>query len=356
MKINHNYFLNLAFNIAKINLGKTNSNPSVGCVVVKDGSVISSGCTSINGRPHAEQNALNFSRNFYNSALYVTLEPCTHYGKTPPCAKIISKKKIKKVFFSHHDNDQRTSKKSAKVLALKKIDVYQKKSKNFKNFYKSYYHIGESEIPYIDAKIAFSKDFFSINKKSKWITNSLSRKRGHLLRSQYDSIISTSKSINKDNSLLNCRLDGLNNKKPDLIIIDLKLKLRKDLKLFKRTHKRNISIVTSISNSRKARFFKNKGIDIILIKSLKTKEDFIELLKILKKKRKYRILIESGLSFLSAMILNKLVYSLYLFKSSSNLNRDGQNNISNKIFKTLRLNNLINVNLKNDKLYKIKIK
>ena len=56
------------------------------------------------------------------------------------------------------------------------------------------------------------------------------------------------------------------------------------------------------------------------------------------------------------MILNKLVYSLYLFKSSSNLNRDGQNNISNKIFKTLRLNNLINVNLKNDKLYKIKIK
>ena len=356
MKINHNYYLNLAFNIAKINIGKTHTNPSVGCVVVKNGSVISSGYTSLNGRPHAEFNALNFSKNFYNSTLYVTLEPCTHYGKTPPCTNIISKKKIKNVFFSHYDNDQRTSKKSVKNLALKNINVYQKKIKNFKNFYNSYFHIKESKIPYIDAKIAFSNDFFSINKKSKWITNRLSRKRGHLLRSQYDSIISTSKSINADNSLLNCRLDGFNNQKPDLIIIDLKLKLKKNLKLFKRSNKRNISIVTNISNRSKTRFFKNKGINIIFIKSLKTKKDFIELLKILKKKGKYRILIESGLSFLSFMILNKLVNNLYLFKSSSNLNKNGKNNICNKIFKSFRLNNLINVNLKNDKLYKIRIK
>ncbi len=356
MKLNHNYYLNLAFNIAKINLGKTLSNPSVGCVVVKDGSVISSGYTSLNGRPHAEQNALKFTKNFYNSTLYVTLEPCTHYGKTPPCTKIIYKKKIKKVFFSHHDNDQRTSKKSAKDLALKKINVYQKNIKIFKDFYKSYFNIRESEIPYIDAKIAFSNDFFSINRKSRWITNYLSRKRGHLLRSQYDSIISTSKSINKDNSLLNCRLDGFNNQKPNLIIVDLKLKIRKDLKLFKRNNKRNISIVTNISNDRKTNFFKNKGINIILIKSLKTKKDFINLLKILKKKGNYRILIESGLSFLNAMMLNKFVSNLYLFKTSSNLNKYGHNNISNRMFKNLKLNNLINVNLKDDKLYKVKIK
>ena len=77
-------FLKLAFNIAKVNLGKTSLNPSVGCVVVKNNSVISSGYTSINGRPHAEFNALKSQKNFKNSDLYVTLEPCTHYGVTPP--------------------------------------------------------------------------------------------------------------------------------------------------------------------------------------------------------------------------------------------------------------------------------
>ena len=84
---NHKFFSNLAFNLAEINLGKTSSNPSVGCVVVKDNSVISSGVTSINGRPHAEFNALNKSLNFKDSVIYSTLEPCTHYGATPPCTK-----------------------------------------------------------------------------------------------------------------------------------------------------------------------------------------------------------------------------------------------------------------------------
>ena len=88
--------LALAFELAKINLGSTKENPSVGCVVEKNGSIISSGYTSINGRPHAEYNALNKNINFKNSNVYVTLEPCSHYGKTPPCTNIIKRKKGKK--------------------------------------------------------------------------------------------------------------------------------------------------------------------------------------------------------------------------------------------------------------------
>ena len=114
MKKNHNNFLKLAFNIAKTNLGKTGLNPSVGCVVVKNNSVISSGCTSKNGRPHAEFNALILKKNFKNSDLYVTMEPCTHYGLTPPCTDIIIKKGIKRVFFCFNDIDYRTAKKSKK--------------------------------------------------------------------------------------------------------------------------------------------------------------------------------------------------------------------------------------------------
>ena len=94
METNHKNFFNLAFNLARINLGKTKKNPSVGCVVVKDNGVISSGYTSKNGRPHAEYNALNKKINFKGSEMFVTMEPCTHYGLTPPCTDIIKKKGI----------------------------------------------------------------------------------------------------------------------------------------------------------------------------------------------------------------------------------------------------------------------
>ena len=77
MKTNHNFYSNIAFNLAEEHLGQTNLNPSVGCVVVKNHSVISSGITSKNGRPHAEYNALNKAQDFSNSSMYVTLEPCS---------------------------------------------------------------------------------------------------------------------------------------------------------------------------------------------------------------------------------------------------------------------------------------
>ena len=91
MTTNHKYYLNLAFHIAEKNLGKTKLNPSVGTIVVKNNSVISSGVTSISGRPHAEFNALKNGNNYNGADLYTTLEPCTHYGLTPPCINIIIK-------------------------------------------------------------------------------------------------------------------------------------------------------------------------------------------------------------------------------------------------------------------------
>jgi diaminohydroxyphosphoribosylaminopyrimidine deaminase/5-amino-6-(5-phosphoribosylamino)uracil reductase len=356
MKTNHNNFLKLAFNIAKVNLGKTRLNPSVGCVVVKNNSVISSGYTSLNGRPHAEFNALKSRRNFKNSDLYVTMEPCTHYGVTPPCTNIIAKKGIKRVFFSFNDTDKRTAKKLKKKLAKKKIKVYKKPSNDFHDFYQSYFLTQKNIVPFIDAKIATSKDYFTINKKSKWITNSLSRSRVHLIRSEYDAIISTSKSINKDNSLLNCRLNGFNNNKPDLVIIDLNLKIKKKLNLFKKTNKRKIFIVTSVSKGEKISYLKKVDIKIIPIKSLKNKNDFIDLFKILKKYGYNRILVESGLIFLNELLKNKLIFNLYMFQSPIKLGKKGKNNTSNNIIKKLKLKKKIKVNLNGENLYKVKIK
>jgi len=356
MKTSHNNFLNLAFNIARINLGKTKSNPSVGCVVVKNHSVISSGYTSINGRPHAEFNSLNINKNFKNSDLYVTMEPCTHQGLTPPCTQIIKKKGIKRVFFSLYDLDKRTNKKATKILSKRKIKVFKIFNKRFNNFYQSYYLNKNKSLPSIDAKIAISKDYLTINKKDRWITNINSRKRVHLIRSEYDSILSTSKSINKDNSLLNCRLNGFDKQKPDLIIVDLNLKIKTNIKLFKKVKHRKIYIVTSILKDKKISFLKKRGIKFIFIQSLKEKVDFINLFKLLKQKGFNRILVESGLIFLNELLKNSLIFNLYLFKTSVNLGKNGKNNTSNNIIKKLKLGNKIKVNLDNNNLYKVKIK
>ena len=123
MTTNHNTYLNLAFHLAERNLGQTGLNPSVGSVVVKNNSVISSDVTSINGRPHSEFKALNKVTNCKGATLYTTLEPCTHYGKTPPCVNIIIKKKIKKVFYAFEDPDFRTHRKAKDILKKKGIST-----------------------------------------------------------------------------------------------------------------------------------------------------------------------------------------------------------------------------------------
>ena len=107
MTKNHNFYLDLAYQLAEQNLGKTGLNPSVGAVVVRDDTVISSGITSNNGRPHAEFNALKKLRNCSGASLYTTLEPCVHFGKTPPCTNIIIKKKIKNVYCGSFNPDNR---------------------------------------------------------------------------------------------------------------------------------------------------------------------------------------------------------------------------------------------------------
>lgn len=353
MTVNHSFFSKLAFNIAEINLGRTKSNPSVGCVIVKDGSVISSGVTSVNGRPHAEFNALSKKLNFKGSTLYVTLEPCSHYGLTPPCINIIKNKKIKDVYYCYDDPDLRSHRKAKGKLLKNNIKI--KKIEFKKNdFYKSYFLNKKNKKPLIDAKFAISKDYRSINKKSKWITNERSRKIVHLLRSRYDSIISTSKSINKDNSLLNCRLNGFNNNKPDVIIIDRNLRLKKKLKILK-LNNRKIYILTSSNNKKKISYFKKNKIKIIKMSKLVTKDDFNSIFEKLFKIGKRRILVESGLIFLTKLIRFKIINDLFLFKSNNKINNFGYNNISSSIISKLKLKKKINVNLNGNELYKIRI-
>ena len=353
-----NFFLKLAFHQAEVNLGSTSLNPSVGCIIVRNNSVISSGRTSFNGRPHAEANALKNNVKIKGSSIYVTLEPCSHYGKTPPCVQNIIKKKLHRVIFSINDTDTRSRNLAYKKLKRSKIIVRRFALRKFaEKIYKSYFLYSTKKIPFIDAKLAISKDYLTINKKQKWITNSSSRKIGNFLRSKYDCIISTSKTINYDNSLLNCRIEGLEKKSPAVIIIDRSFEIKKNLKIFKEKS-REIFIFTETENNFKEEYFKKIGVNIIkLKKSYDLKNNTLEVYFFLKQLGFSRILIESGIKYISEILKLNLISNFYLFKSSLSLKNSGKNNIKPFLIKKLNTTNKnkVKVNLKGDTLYKIKL-
>ena len=351
-------YIKLAYEQASINLGSTSTNPSVGCIVVKNDTVISSGYTSIYGRPHAEYNALKKKIDYENSDIYVTLEPCSHYGKTPPCTNTIISKKIKRVIFPVIDPDLRSKEKAEKIFKKKKINVKKFILKKFaNNFYQSYFLQSSNNLPFIDAKLAISKDFFSINSKKKWITNFKSRRIGNFLRSKYDCLLTTSKTINDDNPLLDCRIEGLEKKTPNLVIIDRYFSINKNIKILKDVN-RKIYIFTTVNKHEKENYFKKKGVKIIKFsKNVDSNLSLKKMILSIKNLGYNRIFVEAGSTFLSQLLKNRFVRNLYLFKSSNKLSLNGQNNTSLLEIKKIRIlkKNKIKVNLNGDSLYKVNL-
>ena len=351
----HSYFMSLALQQAHKSLGNTKENPAVGCIIVKNNHVISAGFNSINGRPHAEYNAINLSRiNLKNSELYVTLEPCSHYGKTQPCVKTIIKKKIRRVFFSIKDPDPRSHNKSTKQFKKNKIRV-KSQILNFvtKNFYKSYFKSKENILPFVTAKMAISKDFYTSNKKKKWITNKFSRGRVHLMRSNHDCILTSVKTVVIDNPRLTCRIRGLENTSPSRIILDKNLEIPIKSNIVKSASKYHTIIFFSTNNQKKIKILKRSGIKLIKTHLNKDKNfDLENILVKLKILGFYRILLESGLNLTTSFFNKGLIDVLQLFISNKNLGKNGNNSFKKymKLFLKKRKLNNEKVNLSGDKL------
>ena len=254
------FFMNLAFNLARDRLGLTGENPSVGCVIVKDDRIISIGQTGYDGRPHAETNAINNSfQNLSGAKMYVTLEPCNHYGRTPPCTKSIIKSGISEVFYAIDDLDMRVKGKSSKILSKHNIKVKKGLLKNdAKDLYKSYKVNRIYKLPYVVGKIAISKNNLIYSPVNKKITDKVSDKLTHFLRYKNDGIMLSSKTINIDNPKLSCRLKGFEKFSPKRIILDKYLEIKLNSKIFKSSKKGNTIIFHSSSNILKSKVLKKK--------------------------------------------------------------------------------------------------
>jgi len=355
------FYMNLAFNQAKINLGNTKKNPSVGCIIAKNNSVISAGFTYFNGRPHAESIAINSSRQkVIGSNLYVTLEPCSHYGKTAPCVRKIIKHKIKKVFFSINDPDSRSFNKSSRIFRKSKIKFNKGiLSYKAKEFYKSYISYKNKELPFVTSKLAVSKDFFTINKRKKWITNLYSRGRVHLMRSNHDTIITSSKTVNVDNPILNCRINGLEMMSPSRIILDNYLKISLNSNIIRDSSKYRTIIFYNKDNNKKIEILKKKGVQTYKI-PVNTNGN-LDLKKVLLKAKKLgfsRIFLESGIKLTTNFLKENLINEIKIFISNKKLKMAGKGSIK-KYFKTFFKNKkyeLEKVYLFGEKLISYKIK
>ncbi len=216
MANNHQKWINLAILEASRSLGITKKNPPVGCVIVKNNILISSGRTSPEGRPHAEENALNKVEDkslLENAKMYLTLEPCAHKSKLgKSCAELITETGISEVFICCMDPDPRTNGNGIDYLKKNGIKVYEQFfEREAYHLYKGFFSRIKKNKPFVTLKIACSLDgkIALKNKKSKWITNELSRRSTHLLRAQHDAILTSSSTIISDNPLLNCRLEGM---------------------------------------------------------------------------------------------------------------------------------------------------
>lgn len=316
--------MGLALDLAKSREGHTGPNPSVGCVIVKDDKIISIGQTSLNGRPHAEYNAIkNCYEDLQGSKMYVTLEPCCHQGVTSPCTSAIIKSKISEVIYSINDVDKRVRGKSKKILNSKKIIVKTGLLKDkIKEFYNSYFYNRKYELPFVTGKIAVSKNNLIYSKGNKRITNYLSDNFTHLLRYKNDSIMVSYKTLNKDNSKLNCRLKNVKNFSPKRIILDNKLNLNTQSFLFKSIKKNNTIVFYNEAIKSKIKEFKKNKIRLIKSKLSKDKKFNMKVIF----KRIYalgarNILIEGGNELTTHLVKKRLFNKFYLFKSKKILSK-----------------------------------
>ena len=318
-------YMKLAIYLARARKGLTGDNPSVGCLIVKNDKIISIGQTGYNGRPHAEHNAIkNSFEELKGSKMYVTLEPCNHYGKTPPCTKNIIKSGISELIYSMEDIDKRVKGKSFKILSSKKIKVKRGLLKeDAKDLYDSYIKNRTSKLPYVTAKIAVSKNKLIYSKGTKRITDKNSDKITHYLRYKNDSIMISSKTLNIDNPKLTCRLIGYDKFSPTRIILDKDLDIKLKSYIFKSAKKGNTILFYNSSNIKKIKVLKKKG--VTLIKTELNNKGLLDLKIVLRRLFALgtrTLLVEGGDKISKNLIKNRLIDTFYLFQSPKILRID----------------------------------
>jgi len=266
------FFMKMALDLAEKGRGFTSPNPMVGAVVVKDGAVVGRGYHEAAGKPHAEVNAIDDAKACTSGAtLYVTLEPCNHFGKTPPCTEKILESGIKRVVAAVRDPNPDVKGDGAEFLRSKGVEVIfgicEREAKRQNEVFLKYI---KTKRPFVTVKCASTLDGKIATKTgdSKWVTGEEARQFVHRLRHFTDAIMVGIDTVKRDDPKLTTRLDGIKGRNPARIILDSRLSISEDaIVLQQNSGSDTIIIVTDSALDaallRKKAKFEEKGIKII---------------------------------------------------------------------------------------------
>lgn len=309
-------YMRLAMQLAGNAIGRTSPNPLVGAVIVKDNRVVGCGWHRKAGTPHAEVHALNQAGELAQGAdVYVTLEPCAHYGKTPPCAKALVEAKVKNVYGGLLDVNPKVAGKGFKILEDAGIHVeYGFLQDELRKQNEVFFKWIEHKKPFIVLKVAMTLDrkIATATGQSKWITNETSRAYGYKLRDIYDGIMVGINTVIEDNPMLTARVDG--GKNPIRIVVDSSLRIDINANVVQDKSAKTIVATTDKADKDKILKLQAQDVDVIVVdKDENDKVDIEKLLDILGQQNICSILVEGGATLSGSFVAKKLVDKVYFF-------------------------------------------
>lgn len=305
-----------ALNLAKRGLGKVHPNPMVGAVLVRRGQVIGEGFHESFGGPHAEANAIQSAHDkATGSTLYVTLEPCAHYGKTPPCSNLIVRNNIKAVVVGATDPNPLVSGKGMRFLKKAglqvKAGILNKECEALNNDFNFWMR---KKMPYVIVKVAQSLDGKIATKtgESQWITSSVARIYSQRLRTECDAVLVGVNTVLRDDPLLSVR-HRRNSPQPIKVILDSHLRISPKARIFSKDSKGPVILaVTHQASEKRRKLFQGKAV-ILDVKEKNGRVALRALLSELAKQGILRVMIEGGGEVIAEAFAEKLVQEVYVF-------------------------------------------
>lgn len=327
-------WMQAALALAQRGLGRTAPNPAVGCVLVRDGRLVGSGFTQPGGRPHAETQAIAQAESLFGVAAvrgataYVTLEPCSHHGKTPPCAEALVAAGIRRAVVATIDPDPRVGGRGVERLRAGGVEVVigigeaEARRVNAGFFLKV-----EQRRPLVTLKLATSLDgkLALGNGQSRWITGEAARAHGHMLRATNDAIAVGIGTVLADDPALDCRLPGLEDRSPLRVVFDGQGRIPDAARLVATAQRHRTVIITDTENvPRLATRLIGAGVDVHGVARQAGALDLKDALRILAGLGMTRLLVEGGARLAGAFLRADLVDRLVWYRAPMAIGDDGR--------------------------------
>lgn len=313
-----------ALKLAENGVGKVNPNPLVGAVIVKDGRIIGEGWHEKYGQAHAEVNAIRSAETpvggigretVEGSTVYVNLEPCSHYGKTPPCAELLIRKRVKRVVIGTLDPNPLVAGQGAQKLRAAGIEVaIGVMDQECRKLNEVFFHYMEKQRPFVILKAAMSLDgkISAPSGESKWITGAEARRDVQLLRKRYSAIMAGIGTVIKDDPELTCRLSGGRN--PQRIILDSSLRIPPESKVLSDPVENPAMLVcTERASPDKARRLEDLGAKVLYCGSRNGQIDLADLMEKLGGLSIDSILLEGGAGVNDSAFAQGIVDKIILY-------------------------------------------